>query len=159
MIADASPGRRGARRPITRPPAEEESAVSFTEAVAQAFSKYFVFGGRASRPAYWWFALFQILATLAASVIDVALDTYVTYLIVAVVLFIPGLSVLVRRLHDAGHSGWWVLILFLPLIGLIVMLVFTLQASDAPNQWGAGPDPAGGAPAATPPTSGPWATG
>jgi uncharacterized membrane protein YhaH (DUF805 family) len=57
-------------------------------------------------------------------------------------LFLPNLAITVRRLHDSGHSGWWLLIGFVPLVGVIVLLIFTLQGSDAPNKWGAGPDDA-----------------
>jgi uncharacterized membrane protein YhaH (DUF805 family) len=46
----------------------------------------------------------------------------------------------VRRFHDAGHSGWWVLTWILPLIGFIVWLIFTLTPTQPPNKWGEGPD-------------------
>jgi uncharacterized membrane protein YhaH (DUF805 family) len=60
--------------------------------------------------------------------------------IAALVLFLPSLAVLVRRFHDAGHSGWWVLILFVPIVGFVVFLIFALTASKPPNKWGEGPD-------------------
>jgi len=59
---------------------------------------------------------------------------------VVLALLIPNLAVTVRRLHDTGHSGWWLLIALVPLAGAIVLLVFTLQGSEPPNQWGNGPD-------------------
>ena len=115
--------------------------MSFTEAISDALSKYVVFKGRSSRSAYWWFYLFGFLVLVAAVIIDYALGTYpIIYLLVALALLLPNLAVLVRRLHDSGHSGWWVLIGILPIIGAIVLLVFTLQGSDQPNQWGNGPD-------------------
>jgi len=115
--------------------------VSFTEAISDAFSKYVTFSGRSSRPAYWWFYLFNILALVAALLIDYALGTSgIIYALAALALLLPNLAVAVRRLHDAGHSGWWLLIAIVPLIGAIVLLVFTLQGSEPPNQWGAGPD-------------------
>ena len=119
--------------------------MSFTEAIRDAFSKYVTFRGRSSRSAYWWFYLFGLLAVLAGLAIDAGLGTGgVIYVLVALVLLLPNLAVSVRRLHDAGHSGWWMLIALVPLIGAIVLLVFTLQGSQPPNQWGQGPDEAPG---------------
>jgi uncharacterized membrane protein YhaH (DUF805 family) len=64
----------------------------------------------------------------------------IIYVLVILVLLLPNLAVTVRRFHDSGHSGWWLLISIVPLIGAIVLLVFTLQGSDPPNKWGQGPD-------------------
>jgi uncharacterized membrane protein YhaH (DUF805 family) len=115
--------------------------VSFADAVRDAFSKYARFTGRSSRSAYWWFYLFNILVLVAALAIDYALGTGgIIYALAAIALLLPNLAVAVRRLHDAGHSGWWLLIGLLPIIGAIVLLVFTLQGSEPPNQWGSGPD-------------------
>ena len=115
--------------------------MSFTEAISDAFSKYVTFTGRSSRSAYWWFYLFNLLALVTALVIDYALGTGgIIYALAAIALLLPNLAVAVRRLHDSGHSGWWLLIAILPVIGAIVLLVFTLQGSEPPNQWGTGPD-------------------
>jgi uncharacterized membrane protein YhaH (DUF805 family) len=114
--------------------------MTFFEAVSDAFAKYVTFRGRSSRAAYWWFYLFTLLGTSAAAVVDIILGTVFIAAIVALALFLPNLAVLVRRLHDAGHSAWWLLIGFLPIIGGILLLVFTLQRSEPPNDWGAAPD-------------------
>jgi uncharacterized membrane protein YhaH (DUF805 family) len=55
-------------------------------------------------------------------------------------LFLPSLSVLVRRLHDLGRSGWWYWISLIPLVGGNILLVFTCTPSDGSNQYGNGPD-------------------
>ena len=115
--------------------------MSFTDAIRDGFSKYVTFSGRSSRSAYWWWYLFGVLVLVVSLAIDYALGAGgILYVLVALAMLLPNLAVLVRRLHDAGHSGWWVLIGLLPLIGAIVLLVFTLQGSDQPNQWGNGPD-------------------
>lgn len=117
--------------------------MSFGNAVRDGFSKYATFSGRSSRSAYWWWFLFALLAAVAAEILDAILGTPVFYIVVAVGLFLPGLAVLVRRFHDAGHSGWWVLILIVPIVGIVVWLIFALTDSKPPNEWGSGPDTPG----------------
>jgi uncharacterized membrane protein YhaH (DUF805 family) len=115
--------------------------VSFTDAISDGFSKYVTFTGRSSRSAYWWWYLFGVLAVVAGLIIDVALGTTpIFYGLIALGLLLPNLAVTVRRLHDTGRSGWWILIGLIPLVGAIVLLVFVLQGSDPPNEWGPGPD-------------------
>ncbi len=117
--------------------------MTFTEAVQSGFDHYVKFDGRASRPAYWWWFLFGILVGIAANVIGAIIDTQVIAYLTSLALFLPGISVAIRRLHDTNRSGWWLLIILIPLIGFIVLIVFFLQDSDAgENQYG--PHPAGG---------------
>jgi uncharacterized membrane protein YhaH (DUF805 family) len=60
--------------------------------------------------------------------------------IALVILVTPGLSVLIRRLHDTGRSGWWILISLVPIVGVLVLLYFLIIDGDTgPNQYG--PDP------------------
>jgi uncharacterized membrane protein YhaH (DUF805 family) len=117
--------------------------VSFTQAVSDGLSKYVTFIGRSSRSAYWWFYLFNLIVFIAAFIIDSVLGTgYVFYSLAGLALLLPNLAVSVRRLHDTGRSGWWLLIGLIPIIGAIVLLVFFLQGSDGPNNWGPAPDQA-----------------
>ena len=81
--------------------------LTFGEAIQSVFNKYATFTGRASRSEYWWWALFTFLVGVVCNIIGGVLG--ITWLsgIVSLALFIPGLAVLVRRLHDINMSGWW----------------------------------------------------
>ncbi|UYM05733.1 DUF805 domain-containing protein [Solicola gregarius] len=119
--------------------------MGFVEAVQTVLSKYVVFSGRARRSEYWWFFLFSVLVSLVASAIDAAAGTDygsgggVINTIVGLALFLPGLAVAIRRLHDTGRVGWWILIGLIPLIGWIVLIIFYVQDSHADNKYGPNP--------------------
>jgi len=117
--------------------------VGFGEAIATCFRKYAVFSGRASRSEYWFFILFEILLYIALVTVDlVAFRGSVNVLssIASLVLLLPGLAVLVRRLHDLDKSGGWFFISFIPLIGSIWLLVLLCQrGTDGANRFGMGP--------------------
>ena len=106
-----------------------------------AFKKYAEFTGRSRRRAFWYFTLFNMLvsyaiAGLAYFLLNAAFLSYI-YTLIA---FIPGLAVTVRRLHDIGKSGWWILIGIIPIIGWIIMIVWAATDSQpGTNAWG--PDP------------------
>jgi uncharacterized membrane protein YhaH (DUF805 family) len=109
--------------------------------------KYAVFSGRARRKEYWLFLLINILISIALGLVDGALGTFdmeagVGLLggLYGLVMLIPSLAVLVRRLHDTDHSGWWVLIGFVPLIGAVVILLFIIRDST-PGSNRFGPNP------------------
>jgi uncharacterized membrane protein YhaH (DUF805 family) len=104
--------------------------MSFSEAVKSGFDHYAKFDGRASRPAFWWWALFALLVGIGASIVDAIIGSQIFSIIVSLGLILPNLSVSIRRLHDTDRTGWWILIALIPLIGLIVLLVFYLQKSD-----------------------------
>lgn len=102
---------------------------------------YVNFSGRARRKEYWYFVLIQFILAIVAMTLDYIIFDTPGALLYAVVIFgllLPGIAVLVRRLHDTGRSGWWFWIGLLPVIGSIILLVFL--ASDTKqesNQWGA----------------------
>ncbi len=108
-----------------------------------AFKNYATFTGRARRKAYWMFVLFNIIAATIAGVIDSVLGTGgVIGGLYGLAVIIPGLALAVRRLHDIGKSGWWVLIALVPLVGFIVLLVFAVTDSQ-PGENAYGPNPKG----------------
>ena len=130
--------------------------MSFSEAIKDGFDHYTNFRGRASRPMFWYWILFAVLAGIAANILDALFGSYPVFsAIVGLGLLLPGLSVGIRRLHDTNRTGWWILIELIPLIGIIVLIVFWVQESDAgSNDYGPPPpdrDPA--APAAPPPAA------
>lgn len=118
--------------------------MGFRQAIAVCLSKYADFHGRAARPEYWWFALFNALASILASIVDKDVIGYpMLQVIVALALIIPTVAVAVRRLHDADRSGFWLLIVFVPLIGGVALLIwFCLQGTAGDNRFGAAPNAA-----------------
>lgn len=120
--------------------------------------RYADFEGRASRSEYWWFTLSEVLWLLLVWVlvgfvlacvmhdspvgpgIATALVILLLLLLLAgLALVVPTIAVTVRRLHDAGYSGWFYLLNFVPYVGGLILFVFTVLPSAPPNQWGAGP--------------------
>ena len=95
--------------------------MNFGQAISVCLSKYATFTGRASRSEFWWFFLFQILISLAASMLGDVING-----LVALGLLLPAIAVGTRRLHDIGKSGWWQLLL-LTGIGLLLLIYFWVQ--------------------------------
>jgi uncharacterized membrane protein YhaH (DUF805 family) len=99
-----------------------DDAMGFGDAIRTCFSKYATFSGRASRSEYWFFMLFSVIAPFAGSLIDNAAGADIVASLIELVLFLPGLAVFVRRLHDIDRTGWWVLLPLVPVIGGLMML-------------------------------------
>lgn len=103
---------------------------------------YADFSGRARRSEFWYFTLANFIFGAVTGLMSVKIFEvmYLLVWIVDVALLIPGLAVLVRRLHDIGKSGWWYFIGLIPYIGAIVLIVFFLMDSQpGVNKWGANP--------------------
>lgn len=107
----------------------------------KVLKNYVGFGGRARRKEYWMFTLFSFIITLILTIIESLVDlTDILTGLYALAVLLPSLAVSVRRLHDTGRSGWWLLIALLPLIGAIILLVFTCQDSQPhDNEYGENP--------------------
>ena len=109
--------------------------MDFKQAVISCFSKYVTFSGRAPRSEYWYFALFNFIVGCALLAISAKLNSCFSVLV-----FLPGLAVMIRRLHDKNRSGWWCLLAFIPLIGTIILLYwFCTKGTTGDNRYG--PDP------------------
>ena len=110
------------------------------------FVKSFDSSGRAPRAEYWWFFLFYITVYIVAALIDGAFslgndDFGLLGTIWTVVCLLPQLMVGIRRLHDTGRTGWWLLIGIVPLIGIILLAYMAQRGDEGPNDYG--PDPYG----------------
>ena len=109
-------------------------------------SKYADSSGRSRRAEYWYFVLVNLIINIGLAIMDPMLDLMIAPnlgllgLIYGLAVLIPSIAVLVRRLHDTGRSGWWWLLIFLPLVGAIILIVFLAEDSDpGGNQYGPNP--------------------
>jgi uncharacterized membrane protein YhaH (DUF805 family) len=120
-----------------------------------ALKNYAKFSGRSRRSAYWYFVLFNLIVSIVAAIIDNLLGTTIkletpqglmalpygyVYFIYALFVVIPGLALSVRRLHDVGKSGWFILIALIPLVGAIWLLIlFCTDSVPGANEYGPNP--------------------
>ena len=116
-------------------------------------NRYAQFGGRASRSEFWYFALFYFIADIIVAVVDAfvlnpmigvspdqAAKGGFLQMIFALALIIPSIALGIRRLHDTGKSGWWYLLVFIPVIGWLALLYFyVLDSQPGTNQYGENP--------------------
>jgi uncharacterized membrane protein YhaH (DUF805 family) len=124
--------------------------MSFADSVRTCFSKYVTFSGRARRSEFWWFYLFTVICFIVVAIIDAAIGNSILEFVLLLALILPSLAASMRRLHDTGRSGWWVLIGLVPFVGAIILIVFecgdsqpgTNQYGPSPKELG-GPNPAG----------------
>ena len=100
-----------------------------------ALKKYADFTGRSRRQEYWMFVLIYMIINIVLAVLGMDIISG----IVGLALLVPSISIGARRLHDTGRSGWWQLIYFVPLIGLIIMIIFLAQDSHDANEYGDNP--------------------
>ena len=126
--------------------------MDFQTALRSFWKRYRDFRGRSRRSEYWFIQLFLVVTNIAVAIIDLALmgwdvDRFIANggggivgLVWILVTIVPALAVLVRRLHDTGKSGWWALVGLLPLVGAIVLLVFTVtDSTPGENKFGLSP--------------------
>ena len=111
--------------------------MGFADAVKSVVvENYANFNGRARRSEYWYYTLASFIAGFICGLLSIP---FIAPLL-SLVLFIPGLAVSVRRLHDIGKSGWMYLLILIPLVGAIILLIWFCQDSQpGENKWGANP--------------------
>lgn len=113
----------------------------------KGLKQYADFSGRARRKEYWMFTLFNVIFAIVAMILDNVLGIAMEesgygpiYGLYALALFIPGLAVAVRRLHDVGKSGWFFLVILIPIIGAIWLIaLFCTEGEAEANKWGSNP--------------------
>ncbi|MEE1049068.1 MAG: DUF805 domain-containing protein [Clostridia bacterium] len=123
------------------------------------FKKYAQFNGRSRRSEYWYAALANYIIVLVAYAIMfipmfmsaasgngspamLGLTGIISVLLVIYFLaaFVPSIALMVRRLHDTGRSGWFLLLNLIPYVGGIIVFVFSvLDSQPGPNQYGPNP--------------------
>ncbi|OGR78340.1 MAG: hypothetical protein A2X32_02270 [Elusimicrobia bacterium GWC2_64_44] len=112
-----------------------------------ALKKYAEFSGRARRKEYWLFFLFNLLAVLGLSFVDVVSGLYSKALgaglfggAYSLLVLLPSIAVSVRRLHDTGRSAWWLLLALVPMLGpLALIVIYCLDGTPGENKYGADP--------------------
>jgi uncharacterized membrane protein YhaH (DUF805 family) len=112
--------------------------VGFGQAVKDGLRNIVTWRGRASRSAYWWFALFSVIVMVVAGLIyrGSTAAGIIVYILAGIPLWLAGLALVIRRLHDTSRSGWWWWIGLVPFAGGIVLLVFfLLPGTPGPNRY------------------------
>jgi uncharacterized membrane protein YhaH (DUF805 family) len=117
--------------------------MQFPEAIRSGFRNYVNFSGRASRPEYWYWVLFAVLVTIAAGILDNAFFPFdeprPLAAVTAVVFFLPGVAVGVRRLHDMDRTGWWALLALTGIGGIVLIVWFCFSGTPGANRFGPNP--------------------
>lgn len=104
--------------------------VGFGEAITRGFKNYTNFSGRASRSEYWWWVLLNFVLGFIP----------VVNIIYGLAALIPSIAVGVRRLHDTGRSGWWLLLALIPLVNLVLIYFLVQPSQETPNEYGPVPN-------------------
>jgi uncharacterized membrane protein YhaH (DUF805 family) len=113
----------------------------------EVWKKFATFEGRARRKEYWFFQLFNVLAVLVLVFVDMMVGTFdldaeigLLSGVYCLAVILPSIAVQVRRLHDTNRSGWWILIGLIPLVGSLVLFVFSvLDSQPGANRFGPNP--------------------
>ncbi|WP_299013361.1 DUF805 domain-containing protein [uncultured Polaribacter sp.] len=109
---------------------------------------YLDFKGRARRKEYWMFVLINVIISAILGLLDQTLglnygdhnEEGILETVYGLLVFLPSLAVTVRRLHDYGKSGWYILLILIPIIGWIWLLVWLcMEGENKQNQWGPNP--------------------
>ena len=114
--------------------------MGIVDAVQNCFNNYANANGRARRSEFWYWVLFQFIVQFIAAIISRMTGISIITLIASLALTFPSVCVGIRRLHDIGMSGWYYLVSFIPVVGLILLIVWgTRDSQPGQNQYGPNP--------------------
>jgi uncharacterized membrane protein YhaH (DUF805 family) len=117
----------------------------YTDVIKQ----YAVFDGRATRPEYWWFTLITTVISLILRFAIPGAAGPIISAIYGLAVLLPSIGVTIRRLHDTNRTGWWILVVLIPIVGWIWLIVLLAMAGDSgSNQYGSPPGTQAGEPVA-----------
>lgn len=100
---------------------------------------YADFNGRARRKEYWMFTLVNIIIAFVFGFVCGLIKLPALSMVYSLAVLVPGIAVTARRLHDIGKSGWFMLIAFIPLVGLYLIYVLTIEGDNGNNAYGPNP--------------------
>lgn len=101
----------------------------------KALKQYAVFTGRARRQEFWWFVLINLIIVVVLGWVWEFLSS-----LYSLAVLLPAIGVGIRRLHDTGKTGWWLLLHFIPVVGTIILIIFMAQDSEeGSNEYGPNP--------------------
>ena len=113
--------------------------MTFTQAISSGLRRYVDFRTRSSRSEYWWWSLFSLGVGLMTSTLDLLIGVAILNGLSSLALFLPGLAVAIRRLHDVNRSGWWFLLAF-TVVGILLLIYWYVQpGTPGTNNYGADP--------------------
>ena len=111
----------------------------FLDAYVKAFTRFTDFATRTSVGDFWRFVATNIVVGILVGIVDQLIGILVLSVIYSLAVLIPSIAIGIRRLHDTGKSGWFLLLWLIPVVGWIILIVFWVQPSDGPNEWGQAP--------------------
>lgn len=129
--------------------------MNIKQSISSVFGKYVDFSGRACRSEFWYWVLFVIVVSIGLTVLDRLVFSQILWsplsTVFSLAVILPGIAVHVRRLHDIDRSGWWFLIVLVPIIGWILLLIWEVaKGTEGDNRFGADPLADGAADTAPP---------
>ena len=121
-------------------------SLSCTESIKKVFiENYCNFNGRARRSEFWYWYLFTLIIEITLSILlqvlpkNLSLVFMIIFTILNLAILSPTVGVQIRRLHDTGKSGWFLILFFIPIVGWIILIIMFCQDSDATNEYGPSP--------------------